>query len=213
MNKTLLISTIILICACALLTGAYLLQGERLRQQVLDTEYQLELTQNWQEAYDSMYLDYQTACETADFWANAYEEAEGRYSELLNNPIVKEVEKFVPLRRFESVDEARGWITSHQLPVTYIASSGGEVNFNEPSYTPDYDCDDYADDYEQMALEDGILLWQCPVKAGRVWGVKVSPLGGNHIGLFTKIDNAFYYIEPQPLVDDKWKFVKILEAD
>jgi len=126
--------------------------------------------------------------------------------------VVREVERAVYPRRFPDVDSAKGWTLSHALPVVLIADSSGVVRLDKSGHDPRYDCDDYADDYEMLALSDNISLWQAPVTNGRIWGVRVSNTTGNHVGMWTKIDNTYYYIEPQP-VEDKWRFVKIMEAD
>lgn len=123
------------------------------------------------------------------------------------------VEKVVYPQRFTDAEMAKEWVLSHEMPITLVADSSGRVDFSNPKSSSIYDCDDYADDYEAMALSENITLWQAPVTNGKIWGVKVSPLGrDNHVGLWTKIGNTYYYVEPQPL-KDTWRFVRIMEAD
>ncbi len=123
--------------------------------------------------------------------------------------VIRYVEKPVYPQRFNDPDIARDWVLSHTLPVVIIADGWSDLtNIADPRY----DCDDYADDYESLALSAGISLWQAPVTDGQIWGVKVSNVTGNHVGLWTKINGTFYYVEPQP-VDSEWRFVELMRAD
>jgi len=124
--------------------------------------------------------------------------------------VVREVEKAVYPYRFADAIAAKAWVLSHRLPVTIIADMPN--NLIDNIHDSRYDCDDYADDYEALALSENVSLWQAPVTNGCIWGIQVSKKLGNHVGMWTKIDNIYYYIEPQP-IDDKWRFIKIMEAD
>lgn len=124
--------------------------------------------------------------------------------------IIKEVEKTIYPQRFDDVDTAKEWILSHTLPIVIFGDRPNNLINN--AHDPRYDCDDYADDYESLALSDNISLWQCPVTNGYIWGVKVSKETGNHVGLWTKINDTYYYIEPQP-INDELRFIKVMDAD
>jgi len=132
--------------------------------------------------------------------------------------IVVEVEKetvkevMAQPRHFVSVGEAEGWIAKHQLPLVLIADSSGTINLNNPRSTPAYDCDDYAEEYVKMALEDGYIMYEVPVANGRIWGVKVSTAPGNHVGNMVKINGVYYYIESSP-GPAQYRLTRILSAD
>ena len=117
-------------------------------------------------------------------------------------------------RFFESVEEAEGWLGNpqNQLPLVFIADEKGVIDFNNYKTNPLYDCDDYAEDYERLALKAGYIITQAPVSNGRIWGVKVTDNEGYHIGNWTKIKNTYYYIESSPS-SSRWKLVKIMDAD
>lgn len=62
------------------------------------------------------------------------------------------------------------------------------------------DCDDIAEEIMLDALEQGKLLVVCPVWKSKVFGEKVAGYkwtSKRHIGLWTWIDNDFYYYEFQ----------------
>lgn len=127
----------------------------------------------------------------------------------VNPPLSSEV--LYP-ERFASAEIARKWVLSHKLPVVLIADEQGVIS-SQSVNNPKYDCDDYADDFEKLALAAGISLWQAPVTNGTIWGVQVTEnIRGNHVGLWTKIDGVYYYIEPGP-AKDEWRFIKIMSAD
>ena len=117
-------------------------------------------------------------------------------------------------RFFESVEEAEDWIDNpqNQLPIVFICDENGVVDFNNYKTNPLYDCDDYAEDYERLALKAGYIITQAPVSNGRIWGVKVTDNEGNHVGNWTKIKNTYYYIESSPSTS-RWKLVKVMDAD
>lgn len=152
------------------------------------------------------------------YYKPSYESVSSAYNDLLKeeqklrNRIMELEPLTIKPQGFPDVETARDWVLSHKLPIVLIAGEDGKVSFTDYSWNPIYDCDDYADDYEAMALSENILLWQCPVSNGEVWGVKVSETTENHIGLWTKINGIYYYIEPQSY-EDEWRFVEIISAD
>jgi len=75
------------------------------------------------------------------------------------------------------------------------------------------DCDDYSEDYQTLALEAGLILTECPVTNGEIWGVKVTDNMGNHVGCWTKINGTYYYVESSPSGDNQWQLLKIRDAD
>jgi hypothetical protein len=216
----------IVICITLLVTTSLLAYNNyNLKQQV----------SFWQQAHTSLsryWLDRETAWQVERIqWAEATESRDAIITWWASKPpetiekiveipveievikeiqVVQEVEKTVCPQRFTDVDAAKEWVLSHKLPVVIIADRPN--NLVSPKHDPRYDCDDYADDYEALALSENISLWQAPVTNVCIWGVRVAEGSGNHVGMWTKIGNAYYYIEPQP-IDDKWRFIKIMDAD
>ena len=118
-------------------------------------------------------------------------------------------------RYFESIEEAEQWIGNpkNQLPIVFIADENGVADFNNYKGNPLYDCDDYAEDYELLALKAGFIITEVPVSYGRIWGIKVTDNDdANHVGNWTKIKNTYYYIESSPS-SSRWKLIKIMDAD
>jgi len=126
--------------------------------------------------------------------------------------VVQEVEKPVYPQEFESKEQMESWVFSNEMPVVLIAGENGKINLIDITLDPRYDCDDYATDFENMALADGYKLTACPVTNGEIWGIKVSDKKGNHVGAWAKINGVYYYVEPMP-ESDEWKIVKIMAAD
>lgn len=152
-----------------------------------------------------------------------YSRLQADYAVLASKPpVVKEVpvevEKVVTVtenitpRYFTSEAEARGWIANHHLPDVLIADANGRISFNNSQPDARYDCDDYARDYVQLALQDGFLLYEVPVVSGTIWHVQVTNPGPNHVGVMARIQNTYYYIETSP-GPYQWRMVKILNAD
>jgi len=176
-------------------------------------------------AYKELVAQYETAGETINFWHQEYQGAEDRCTELRANPvikevpveIIKEVEKIVEVEKlvyqmprfFESAEEAQAWVDENHLPIKFI----GKMDLE--NYKPDsrYDCDDYSEDYQTLALESGLILTECPVTDGRIWGVRVTDIMEYHVGCWTKIAGTYYYIESSPGGENQWRLVKIRDAD
>jgi len=98
-----------------------------------------------------------------------------------------EVVKEIPtrLKFFDSKVALKEWIDDNRLPIIWGI--------------PDYDCDDYSIDLVELAENAGYRLMECPVYRGMVFGsVRVSnPNEARHVGVWTRINDLFYYIEPQ----------------
>lgn len=116
-------------------------------------------------------------------------------------------------RPFNSVPEAQAWLDQNHLPAVLIADPNGAINFSQPQADSRYDCDDYARDYQQLALKSGYIINLCPVIYGRVWGITVSNLLEAHIGNWVQIDNIYYYIESVPGLDNSYQLTRITSAD
>jgi hypothetical protein len=116
-------------------------------------------------------------------------------------------------RPFNSVQEAESWLDENHLPTVLIAGQNGAISFTQPLADPRYDCDDYARDYQQLALKSGYVINLCPVIYGRVWGISVSNLMEAHIGGWVQIDNIYYYIECVPGLDNSYQLTRITSAD
>lgn len=126
--------------------------------------------------------------------------------------VVREVEKPVYPQEFENEIQMQSWVFNHEMPVVLIAGEDGRIDFKNIQHDPRYDCDDYATDFEDIALADSYKLTACPVTNGEIWGIKVSDNKGDHVGAWTKVNGVYYYVEPMP-VSDEWKIVKIMAAD
>lgn len=115
-------------------------------------------------------------------------------------PVIVEVEKKSPreFREFEDLTELKGWFEENTLPIVLIAGKDGSVDFHNSKSTSQYDCDDYAEDLQRKALEQGFLMSQQLILNGKIFGVKVSKITGPHMGNLTVIGNDIYYIESIP---------------
>lgn len=131
-------------------------------------------------------------------------------------PAAVVIEKDAPVsvipRAFTSAGEAQDWLDLHHLPVRLVADGTGKIDFSR-QHNDDYDCDDYARDFQQMALENGYIVNLCPVIGGEVWGVKVTVFTETHIACWVQIDDAYYYIETVPGVENSYRLVFIMNAD
>lgn len=124
--------------------------------------------------------------------------------------VVKEVPVIVKSqsRWFESFGDLQAWYTKTAFNITPAE---------------DWDCDDWAIEFQQRALEDGYLLPLAPVYQGKILGVKVlDPISNDvsHVANWTLIGNDFYYIESTPVKDTFTQgtmtgrlFIKIAERD
>ena len=126
--------------------------------------------------------------------------------------IDRPVKKYIPVREPISVEEAQSWVDENNLPKVLVADSNGVIYFNDYKGDSRYDCDDAATDFEDLALAAGLKITQIPVVNGRIWGVKVTDIMGNHVGNWTKINGIYYYIESSPS-ENSFKLVKIMSAD
>jgi hypothetical protein len=126
---------------------------------------------------------------------------------------IAENNESTPPRAFQSVPEAESWLDSHHLPYVMIAGQDGSISFNEPVADARYDCDDYARDYQAMALESGYIIDLCPVIYGAVWGIKVCDFPQAHIGCWAQIGDTYYYIECVPGYANSFKLTRITSAD
>ena len=124
--------------------------------------------------------------------------------------VVREVIKEVPAtpRYPVSLEELEAFLDKNTLGVILRADSNGFVSLSNPNF----DCDDYATELEARAMRAGLLITAVPVWNGRIWTKQVSPYWSFHVGNWTKIDNVYYYIEPQD-TSANWKIVEIMKAD
>jgi len=115
-------------------------------------------------------------------------------------PVIVEVEKksSPKFREFEDLTELKGWLEENALPIVLIAGKDGKVDFRNSKSTSQYDCDDYAEDLQRKALEQGFLMSQHLILKGKIFGVKVTKITEPHMGNLTIIGNDIYYIESIP---------------
>lgn len=189
-------------------------KAEMQYQQVLEyrnrlIETQAELTA----ATTKVEMQYQQALEYHDRWIETQAELDELQTkppeiipievpvEIIKEvPVIVEVEKKVTrkFREFEDLTELKGWLEENMLPIVLIAGKDGSVDFLKPKSTSQYDCDDYAEDLQRKALEQGFLMSQQLILNGKIFGVKVSEITEPHMGNLTVIGNDIYYIESIP---------------
>lgn len=126
-------------------------------------------------------------------------------------PVIAEMEKNVPqkFREFKDLAELTEWLEKNGLPIRLIAGEDGRIDLVNPKSTSQYDCDDYAEDLQKRALEQGFLMSQQLIINGKLYGVKVSEYTEPHMGNLTVIGNDIYYIESMP----PHKVVRITSRD
>jgi len=115
-------------------------------------------------------------------------------------PTIAEMEKKVPqkFREFKDLTELTEWLKNNSLPIRIIVSEDGRIDLVNPKSTSQYDCDDYAEDLQIKALEQGFLMSQQLLMNGQIYGIKVSEYTEPHMGNLTVIGNNIYYIESMP---------------
>ncbi len=126
-------------------------------------------------------------------------------------PVTAEVEKKVvtEFRVFENVMELERWLEENRLPIVVIANTSGYLNLINPAASNQYDCDDYAEDLQRKALQQGFLMSQQLVIDGRVYGVQVSTNPRGHMGNLAIAGDYIYYVNSTP----PHKIVKIVSRD
>ncbi len=102
---------------------------------------------------------------------------------------------------FQSVEDAQSWLDAHPVPVKLYAIDN-EIVFNNNPDDPRWDCDDMANWLVDEAEKDGYRLMEAPVSTyGYIFGdIYVGPVSkwpDKHVGVWTRIGNAYWYIEPQ----------------
>jgi len=96
-------------------------------------------------------------------------------------------------RYFESVEEAQKWIDDNTFVV------GGD---------PTYDCGDYSQDWQRMAIRDGYIISEQLIEGGYLLGKHVSSITERHAGGLVKIGEAYYYFETYPS-KDSWQLIYV----
>jgi len=126
-------------------------------------------------------------------------------------PVNAEAEKKVTqeFREFKDLAELTEWLEENRLPIRIIAGEDGTIDLVNPKSTSQYDCDDYAEDLQKRALEQGFLMSQQLIINGKIYGRKVSEYTEPHMGNLTVIGNDIYYIESMP----PHKVVRITSRD
>lgn len=105
-------------------------------------------------------------------------------------PYIEKPEEQINLRNFSNLDELREWLDVQQGLVSYYL------------YTThiDQDCDDYANELQRRALEDGYLMSFQIIEAEKyndLFDTHPIPVNTLHAINLVLIDNNAYYIEPQ----------------
>lgn len=78
------------------------------------------------------------------------------------------------------------------------------------TYLLEGDCDDYAENLQLCALEDGYAVSCQMIYNGKIQGFEVSPVKGSHMGNLVMIGNNIYYVEPVP---EYFRIVWLCERD
>ena len=115
-------------------------------------------------------------------------------------PVIAEMEEKVPqkFREFKDLSELTEWLKNNSLPIRIIAGEDGRIDLTNPRSTSQYDCDDYAEDLQIKALEQGLLMSQQLLMNGQIYGIKVSEYTEPHMGNLAVIGNNIYYVESMP---------------
>jgi len=98
----------------------------------------------------------------------------------------------VTLRNFATPDELKQWLMNNLTAAT--------VSLQTPEGTLDVDCDDYALELQQKAVNNGYLMsFQIiePQRYNRLFDAVTIPDGNLHAIYLVIIENTAYYIEPQ----------------
>lgn len=88
-------------------------------------------------------------------------------------------------RWFESMEELETWLDAHPPTRRFYADENGNLGAD-----PRWDCEDYGEELQREALEDGYLLPVLPM------GIFL-PAPGPHVANWTWIDGQTYSVEPQ----------------
>ena len=96
---------------------------------------------------------------------------------------------------FQSEQECQAWLDKHPVPY-YLPAGGGDFR----QHNPQWDCDDMANWLVDEAEKDGYRIMECPVSpqgyVASMFSVKAWD-GRLHVGCWTRIGNAYWYIEPE----------------
>lgn len=118
----------------------------------------------------------------------------------VDRPVEKIVEKVVEKEvqveviKWENI-YARQWESLDQFKQWYE-----DLDFRLLLPSPYYvmDCDDYANRLQRLALQQGYSVSQAITRDKHYAGIKVTEFTGLHAGNLVLIDNAYYWVEPQP---------------
>ncbi len=126
-------------------------------------------------------------------------------------PVTAEVEKKVvsEFRVFENVMELERWLEENRLPIVATTNKSDYISLVNSDASDRYDCDDYAEDLQRKALQQGFLMSQQLVIDGRVYGVQVSTNPRGHMGNLAIAGDYIYYVNSTP----PHKIVKIVSRD
>ena len=114
---------------------------------------------------------------------------------IITQEITKEIEveriRYVyrprELREFSDLAELEKWVMPRAMGLIFTRKAW-------------WDCDDFAERLQIMAITNGYLMSLSPVYLGDVWGKRVMIRDWYvpyHMGNMTMIGNDIYYIEPQ----------------
>ena len=90
-------------------------------------------------------------------------------------------------REFEDLATLEKWALSHAIGLQMMKKAW-------------WDCDDFAERFQQAAIRDGYWVSLAPVYLGDVWNKRVMVRNWSapyHMGNMAMIRNDIYYIEPQ----------------
>lgn len=172
--------------------------------------------QSLQQEYDSKILAYQGECIR---WQEVVKSCNNQIAWLESQPpkqvttFVEKVNEVIKIpREFVSIEEAQSWLDNNHLPIVLVFNEDGELEFNNPQSDNRFNCNDYTQRLQRKAIADGFLVTYCLVLDGHVCGVHITDILGGHVGLLTRIQDSYYYIEATPETINSFKLVHIADA-
>lgn len=105
-------------------------------------------------------------------------------------------EQYMPLREFASREELEDWV-SRNSTIHVSFDSKGTLDLTRLKPDSQFDCDDYAREFQRKAARDGYYLSVQLVRDGKLFNRQVTNSYELHMGNLALIGNDVWYVEPQ----------------